>query len=283
MKASIWLQKTVSEFENAGILSPRADAEWLLCEVLNLTPPELRLTQNNKLTEIHLEKLTASAARRINREPLQYIIGTAPFCELVLRTKPGVLIPREDTVAVAELAQKSLEPDKPCNILDICCGSGAIGLLLATRNPTCRITFTDISEAAIACCLENIALLNLQSRCQCLQGDLFQAVPSQKFDIIVCNPPYITTNGIPSLPPEIKTFEPRKALDGGPDGLAFYRRMSREAKNRLNKNGCLVLEIGDGMGDAVCKLFQENGWQYSGSGHDIIGLQRTLGFLPGEE
>ncbi|MCL2433352.1 MAG: peptide chain release factor N(5)-glutamine methyltransferase, partial [Clostridia bacterium] len=185
MRAADWLIKTITELENAGIPLAQTDAEWIMCDVLGITMSDLLISKNRLLGETQIHDLDALAARRKNREPLQYILGTAPFYELTLKTSRDVLIPREDSVAVVELALKNMSNEKTLKVLDLCCGTGAIGLLLAVRAPNCRATFVDISSAAITCYQENMALLNLQDRSQCLQSDMFDAEKKEKFDIIL--------------------------------------------------------------------------------------------------
>ena len=184
---------------------------------------------------------------RIEGMPLQYIVGMQEFMGLPFRVNPSVLIPRLDTEILVEQVLGIIEGKdmKSPEILDLCTGSGAIGVSIAARVPDAIVTMTDVSEDALQTAMSNAGLNGVNKRCSFLLGDMFDAVSEDKtFDIIVCNPPYIKSDVIETLDVEVKEHEPRMALDGGADGLDYYRIIANEASMHLKSGGILALEIG---------------------------------------
>ncbi len=207
---------------------------------------------------------TASAAQRIlSGEPLAYILGQWEFYGLELYVDQNVLIPRDDTCAVTTLAiDYALRFPQGPRILDLCTGSGCIGLAIASKIKDARVTLADISREALAVAKKNVAANHLSSRVSCVQANALQppAAFLGKFDLIVSNPPYITSEEMLSLPDSVKNYEPHLALHGGSDGLDFYRSIIRNYTVALKAGGLLCFEFGMGQGDAVCALLQENGY-----------------------
>lgn len=194
---------------------------------------------------------------RLTGTPIQYILGMTEFMGLPFRVNDSVLIPRFDTETVVEEAVRAIgKTDWPRpEVLDLCTGSGAIGISVAARVPEALVTMTDVSEAALHTAMNNAGLNGVNRRCIFLLGDMFDAIPENKrFDVIVSNPPYIETDVIETLAVEVKDHEPRKALDGGRDGLDFYRVIARDASAHLKTGGYLVLEIGADQAGSVKRL-----------------------------
>ena len=256
--------EAVRRLSNAGIDSARLDAEVLLAHVLKMSRGQLVVSRDSSLTEAQLAKYEWLLRRRIGREPIAYIIGSQEFWSLEFKVSSAVLIPRPETerlieVALARVGKNGLA--LPINVADLGTGSGAIAITLATELPAARLVATDISATALAIAERNAASHGVEQRIDFLCGDLFASVAdcAEKFDLIVGNPPYVESDVIATLAPEIRDWEPRGALDGGADGLDFYRRIAAEAYQLLAPNGLIVLEIGAGMGHQVSSLFADLG------------------------
>lgn len=222
------------------------------------------------------EELTARVDMAVDRylagEPLPYVLGEWTFYGLDLYVSPDVLIPRDDTCAVAELAiHRGLFLDQNPRILDLCCGSGCIGLAIASRLKDARVTLADLSGPALSVARKNIQRNHMGGRVSCVQVDAMEAPPSflGKFDMIVSNPPYVTASEMEELPDSVKKYEPHMALFGGTDGLDFYRAITKNFRDLLKPGGFLCYEFGMGQGDAVCAILEENGFTV---------LERTLDF-----
>lgn len=222
------------------------------------------------------EELTARVDMAVDRylagEPLPYVLGEWTFYGLDLYVSPDVLIPRDDTCAVAELAiHRGLFLDQNPRILDLCCGSGCIGLAIASRLKDARVTLADLSGPALSVARKNIQRNHMGGRVSCVQVDAMEAPPAflGKFDMIVSNPPYVTASEMEELPDSVKKYEPHMALFGGTDGLDFYRAITKNFRDLLKPGGFLCYEFGMGQGDAVCAILEENGFTV---------LERTLDF-----
>ena len=201
--------------------------------------------------------LNSYVNRMLAHEPLPYILGQWDFYGISLEVTPDVLIPRDDTMAVTDLALEVLRTDHPSpRVLDLCCGSGCIGLAIAHQLPDAHVTLADISRPALAVAKRNIKRLKLMNRVTAIGLDAKKPAPSfvGRLDALVCNPPYVTAEEMTQLEPSVRDYEPALALDGGADGLDFYRRISREAPEYLNEGGCLLFEIGWLQKDAVSAL-----------------------------
>ena len=226
-------------------------AKELVGAVTGLAPATLALHHGMALTREQLETLGMLAQRRAHGEPLQYILGEWSFMGLPMIVRPGALIPRPDTEVLCERALRLSGERGYQTALDLCCGSGCIGIALASLGGM-RVTCADVSDACIALAQENAALNGVSARF--CTGDLFDAVDGT-FDLIVSNPPYLSHADLDGLQREV-TFEPRIALDGGSDGLAFYRRIAAAYADYLNPGGALLLEIGSTQAERVCRLFE---------------------------
>ncbi len=200
--------------------------------------------------------------RRLSNEPIQYILGATEFYGLRLKVTPAVLIPRPETELLVEavLARVQARVPPDARILDIGTGSGAIAIALAAHLPHARITAVDLSPKALAIARENALSHGLEDRIAFLESDLLTALdPSERFDVIASNPPYVPSLDAPTLHPQVRDFEPPQALYAGPDGLEIYRRLVPQTREHLTPNGLLALEIGYGQRDAIAALLDD--WQ----------------------
>ncbi len=220
-----------------------------------------------------------AAERVLDGEPLAYVLGQWEFYGLPLKVTPDVLIPRDDTCAVTELAiRNALFLRQDPRILDLCCGSGCIGLAIASRVKDAKVTLADKSREALAIAKENTTLNKLSGRVRCVQADAL-AAPSAflgKFDMIVSNPPYITAREMTELPGSVADHEPHMALYGGEDGLDFYRAIAKNAVSALQPGGLLAFEYGDTQADAVCAILEENAYTILERARDYNHRERAV-------
>lgn len=225
------------------------------------------------------EKVQCAIERLLKGEPLAYVLGEWEFYGLPLYVNENVLIPRDDTVAVAQLAinQAIFLPSDP-RVLDLCTGSGCIGLAVASRIKDARVTLADISKDALAVAKKNIARHKMTGRVSCMQVDAMKPAPAflGKFDMIVSNPPYITTAEMPELQDSVKLFEPHLALWGGADGLDFYRSIAVNFSAALKPGGFLCLEFGEDQGDDICRILEENGYTILERSRDYNDTERAV-------
>jgi release factor glutamine methyltransferase len=260
------LKETKAYFEKCGIATARLDAELLLSQCLQKDRIRLYMDFEYQLTPEELARFRELVRRRGKREPVAYITGHKEFWSLRLAVTPGVLIPRPDTEVLVEetvKAMKARQSAGPIRILDIGTGSGAIAIALAKEIPDAACVALDVSAQALAVAQANARSCDFGGRIEFVCGDSLSGLPEgRRFDAIVSNPPYIPSADIDMLEPEIKNFEPRLALDGGPDGLGFYRGMIPQMHRYLTANGFVALEVGDGQGQAVTELFAAAG-QYA--------------------
>ena len=236
---------------------------------------QLDLYASDKTCE-EAEKLTQ---RLLDGEPLAYVMGQWEFYGMQLTVNENVLIPRDDTCAVTELAiNQALFLNENPRILDLCTGSGCIGLALASRVKDAKVTLADISRDALQVARKNISAQKLSGRVTCVQANALEAPPAflGKFDLIVSNPPYITTEEMAQLPDSVAKFEPHLALHGGSDGLDFYRAITEHYKTALKPGGFLCFEFGMGQGDAVCSLLETNGFTILERSRDYNDRERAV-------
>ena len=248
-----------------GIDNPRLDAEVLLAHGLNISREKLVMGGDLTMPPAAASGIETSLLRRLAREPVAYITGRQEFWSLDFAVTPDVLIPRPDTerlVEVALICAAKFPAAKPLRIVDLCTGSGAVAVSLARELPLAQIYLTDISPAALAVARRNAEAHQVAARMQYFTGDLFYALrprPAPGFDLIVSNPPYVRRAEISTLAPEVSRWEPRAALDGGIDGLDFYRRIVVSAPEYLVEQGALALEIGVDMAAEVSALCADTG------------------------
>lgn len=251
-----------SHFTEKKIDSPRLTAELLLSSLLNMQRIELYMNFDKEVETVKLEKLRDLVKRCLNHEPVQYLINRTEFYSLSLKVSKDCLIPRPETELLVERAIEFLRTRTgPQHVCDLCTGSGCIAVSIAKNFPEASIIATDICDKALSIAAENVAKYNLGEKIRLLHGDLFKPIIDQldgkEFDLIVCNPPYISLPEYENLEPKVKNHEPRLALEAGPEGLDIYRRIAAEVGSHLKKDGLLLLEIGWLQGKAVKQLLND--------------------------
>jgi release factor glutamine methyltransferase len=257
------IQKSADFLAKKSVESPRLQVELLLAHLLKLPRMNLYLNFERKLSEGELAALRELVVRRGQREPLQHLTGSTSFCGLELAVNRHVLIPRPETELLAEYGWQFLSALNSQNVtaLDFGTGSGCLAIAIAAKCPTAQIIALDISLDALAIARQNAAANKVAERIQFIHGDGFGALPpNARFDLIVSNPPYIATAEIATLDPEVRDHDPRLALDGGTDGLDFYRRLAAEAGVFLQPGGKLMVEFGAGQADDLQKIFTAQKW-----------------------
>ena len=243
--------KTVRErLKEIAPSADESDIDWILVEVTEKQRSELALMRS--VTKEQFEAARAIAEKMKDGAPLQYALGSTEFFGIRLGVGPAVLIPRPETEELAEKVIEEVRSRGGGRVLDLCTGSGAIAIAVAKNSPA-EVTATDVSEAACTVARANAA--GAGASVKVLAGDMFAPVAEEKFDVIVSNPPYIPHGDIARLQDKVKKFEPLSALDGGEDGLDFYRTIAREGAERLTEGGVIFLEFGEGQADAVKELF----------------------------
>ena len=291
--------RRVREFlESSGIEDADREAELIVAHCLG-TDRIILYKDNPPIPEAVLQEIDEFVRRRSGREPLQYILGYMEFHGIKIKVGPGVLIPRPETELLAEEAIKAVKREAAgaggfsphtlhlpsLRILDLCTGSGCLALALANEFPDAEIYGTDASEDAIIYARENARINNI-GNVTFLKGSLFEplrqiftADSSSAFDVITSNPPYIMSNDIQYLQPEIREWEPAEALDGGEDGLDYYRTIIPGAVDYLKERGSLVLEIGAGQADAVKRMAKDAGFSDMAVIRDYAGIERVVTLL----
>ena len=272
--------------ERAGIETARLDAECLLAQVLVFPRWRLVVERRRRLTPGEFGRYLALLQRRERRAPLAYLLGTREFWSLPLAVSTGVLVPRPETETLVEAALAAIREGRlgaaagaPV-ILELCTGAGGIAIALARELPRAAVFATDISRRALRMARENAKTHGVADRITFLRGDLWRALDGQGAeglaDLVVSNPPYIPSTAIPGLMPEVQ-WEPRRALDGGPDGLQFHRAIVAGARQRLRPGGFLLLEIGADQAESVTRLVEESGdFEESRIVQDLAGRDRVV-------
>ncbi len=254
-------------------------ARNLLCHVTGKSQETILADREMYASEQACAAMESSVARILAGEPLAYVLGEWDFYGMTLQVNKNVLIPRDDTCAVTALAiKKALFLDNDPRILDLCTGSGCIGLAIAGRVKDARVTVADLSKEAMAVAKKNISAQKLSGRVSCVAADALKppAPFLGKFDMIVSNPPYVTTREMEELPSGVKDFEPLMALHGGDDGLDFYRAIARNYTAALKPGGYLCFEFGMGQGDAVCQILEMNGYTILERSRDYNDIERAV-------
>ena len=274
MTITEWLQQATDALEKSGCPDPAIDARWIAEDLLGMTPTALRFEGQNAIAPEKLAALNECLKRRCDGEPVQYIMKRADFMGMRFHVDSRVLIPRQDTETLVEAAIIALQGSENPRVLDLCTGSGCIGLSIATLVSGAQVTLADISAGALEVARKNAHDLGCEANFR--HGDLFKAVGKEKFDLIASNPPYIPTDEMAQLQAEVR-HEPALALDGGADGLDFYRRIAADAPAHLAKGGSIYLEVGMGEAQAVLQLLQENiNCADSGVINDLCGIERIV-------
>lgn len=263
------IQRSTEFLKNKGVDSPRLQTELLLAHLLSMPRMKLYLNFERQLSQTELDSFRELIKRRGQREPLQHIVGSACFCGLELKVNQHALIPRPETELLAErgwtflnsLSSVSTINSQPSTALDLGTGSGCLAIALAVHCPGAQVVATDISAEALELATQNAARHNVRGRINFLQGNAFAALESSTpFDLIISNPPYIPTGEIQTLQIEVREHDPRQALDGGPDGLDFYRRIAAESRPFLKPGGKIMVEFGDGQTQSIREVFESQIW-----------------------
>ncbi len=310
------IQKSTEFLAKRGVDSPRLQTELLLAHLLKLPRMKLYLNFERALTPAETDALREFVKRRGQREPLQHITGSTSFCGFEIAVNRHALVPRPETELLAELGWEFLSSrgresahfseqndqrrlTSAATALDFGTGTGCIAIALAVKCPAAKIVATDVSADALSLARKNAVRHNVAERIEFLQGDGFAAlidrwgerprepggnaitdgspgISPHQFDLIISNPPYIPSAEIATLQPEVCDFDPRAALDGGADGLDFYRKLAAEAKPFLKPGGKIMLEFGDGQADAVWKIFETEKWIVEAVKEDYSQRARIL-------
>jgi len=266
------LRDAVAKLREAGVDTPILDAEVLFSKVTCRSRAELLAHPEYQPAANGIDQFEQWVARRVNREPLAYIIGEREFYEITFRVTPAVLIPRQETETLVETAIELLRDKPHALVADIGLGSGAVAVSIARSLSNVTVYGTESSDTAL-----EIAKLNAVGRyTYFLKGDLLEPLAGMQFDLIVSNPPYIPSAEINVLPPEISKYEPRQALDGGPDGLDCLRRLASESPEYLKCGGTLAVEVGMGQAESVKELFSSNGFVSVRSVCDLMHIERVV-------
>ncbi|SHE81173.1 HemK family methyltransferase [Clostridium fallax] len=254
------------------------DTQLLLGKVLNKDKLWLITNRDTEVEEYKAKEFYNLLEKREKRMPMQYILGSVEFMGIDFYIKEGVLIPRGDTEVLVEEVLERIKEDEKLNLCDLCCGSGAIGLSLATYRKNIKVDLLDIADDPEIVTTNNIKRLNLKDRAEFIKGNLFNEVKKDKkvYDVIVSNPPYIKEEIIETLMEDVKDYEPRLALSGGEDGLDFYRKIIDESKLVLKNKGILAFEIGYDQAEDVKKLMIENNYYDVKIIKDLANLDRVV-------
>ena len=269
-------RELTDRFRSSGVESPEVNAEWLLASLLNCSRTELALRLDETIPDSQLEHLNTQAARRAKREPLQHILGTACFCGLEFQVTPAVLVPRPETEELIELAFEAAKT-MPCPVIyDFGTGSGCIAVTLAKRLAKAKVIASDISDEALRLAKANAEQHEVIKRVEFRQADSSALAAGEQVQLIVSNPPYIPTSEISALEPEVRDYDPRLALDGGRDGLEFYRMLARLGQVALTPGGSLIAEFGDGQEDEIESIFRKSTWPSVRFAEDFCGKPRIV-------
>ena len=262
------LNDTKKRLKEQGIDTFSLDSSLLVSEVTGFTKIQLVTHDRDEVTVEQLDRLENLVEERLKNKPMQYILGHCEFMGLDFKVTENTLIPRGDTENIVEEVIATIEDSGYNTVLDMCTGTGAIAISVAHYTKA-KVTASDISR-------ENAQ--NLNADVNFIESDLFENI-NEKFDVIVSNPPYIESEVIPTLMEQVKDYEPMLALDGGKDGLDFYRNIINQANNYINQNGCIVFEIGYNQGGQVKSLLENAGFVNINVKQDLAGLDRlVIGF-----
>ena len=262
-----------------GIEGYSLEARLLVATAAGKTTQELLRDLSLYTTPEMADKVAALTERRISGEPVAYITGAWEFYGLPMFVTPDVLIPRMDTELLVDTAKELLNGRKmDARVLDLCCGSGCIACAVGHEMPAARIVAVDLSAKALEVTRRNVAANRLSSRVICMQADATASPPMSmgQFDMIVSNPPYVRSADMKKLDPSVRDFEPSWALDGGKDGLKFYKSIIKYWKSVLRPGGYLLFEVGEGQAESVKEMLLTGGFRSVGSKFDTIGVERVV-------
>jgi len=267
--------------EQAGIQSAGQEAFWIVEHVLRLPAHHVVTDRGRLLSHAELAVTKGMIERRVGREPLQYILGTQEFCGLEFDVNPAVLIPRPETELLVEYVAQRIPAERQASIVDVCTGSGCIAVAIARLRPRARVIATDLSTLSLDVARQNAARHAVGERITWLEGDLLGPLVKQelegRIDVIVSNPPYIPETDWATLQPEVRLFEPRRALVAGPQGTELHERLLQESGRYLSPGGALIMEIGDGQARALRRIVgQMPGYRFHRLVYDAAGLERVV-------
>ena len=281
-KNDIWSIRRVlawaaDDLKRRGNEGGRLDVELLLGRVLKVDRIGLIMQSERPLLAAELAAFRALFKRRRLGEPVAYLLGEREFYGISLRVDARVLIPRPDSERLVEVAlERTRARSMLGTALDLCTGSGCVAIAFARQRPTWNVTASDISPDALTLATENAHRTGAIRNLRLVQGSLFAAVSGQRFDLITANPPYIATAELETLPVDVRDFEPRLALDGGPDGLDLVRQIAAQAPSQLAAGGVLALEIGADQGPATLGILEAHGYQELQLARDLGGRDRVV-------
>ncbi len=268
----------------AGIEHHMLEAAWLLENALNVSPLLQRVSPEREVTAAGWARVQELVARRAQREPLQYILGTQEFSGREFHVTPAVLIPRpESRLLVTETIRRCKE-NPAATVVDVGTGSGCLAVSVAAALPAARVLAIDASPEALSVARDNMRLHGVAERIECFCGDLLSALetslPMNGADVIFSNPPYIAESDWMALQPEVRCFEPRLALAGGRDGMDLHRRLMQQAPFYLKPGGVLLMEVGAGQAKSVCRVAQMSGrFVVDGVIRDEARIDRVVCFI----
>ena len=270
---------TRARLKKAGVEAAQLEAREILCFATGKTREQLVRDMPLYASGDLEGQVEALVRRRLAGEPVAYIVGEWEFYGLPLDISSDVLIPRADTEVLAERGiLKARAAGEGARVLDLCAGSGCVGLAIAAHAPQCRVVLGELSEGALRVCKQNVRRNGLNARVTCLSVDAMAPPASAlwDFDVLVCNPPYIPTGDIQGLDISVRDYEPLMALDGGEDGLDFYRFIAAKWKSAIRLGGSLIFEVGIGQSQDVEEILAQNGFEQIQTTADTQGIWRVV-------
>jgi len=270
---------TRNRLRKAGVTGAQIEARELVCYAADKSREQLYRDMALYVSADLERRVEELIQRRLAGEPVAYIVGEWEFYGIPLDINRDVLVPRADTEVLAERAiLKARAAGEGCRVLDLCAGSGCVGLAVAANVPECRVVLADLSEGALRLCKQNVRRNGLNARVTCLCVDAMEPPSSAlwDFDVIACNPPYIPTDDIAGLDVSVRDYEPHMALDGGEDGLDFYRYIASKWKSALRLGGTLIFEVGMGQAPDVESILAQNGFEDILTTTDTQGIWRVV-------
>lgn len=276
-----WLKRAETHLVGHDVPNARRNAEWMLCHSLGWSMLDVYVQSAVALDDAQASRYWEIVERRANREPLQYILESTEFMSLPFDVRRGVFVPRPETELLVESVEASLRARplyQPLGALDLCCGSGIVGVSLAYRVPNLDVVAVDVAPAAVALTATNAERNGVADRVRAVEMDAFAFLEGsgERFSAIVCNPPYISTGELAALPREVREHEPMLALDGGEDGLDFYRKVVPLLARCLHADGFVAVEIGDTQGASVSALLRDAGFGVVEVAKDYAGCDRVV-------
>ena len=263
------------ELESAGIEDYVFESKQIIKHVTGYSNAQILSKYNERLTEFQQNNMTAIIKQRLVHYPLQYIMCEWGFYGREFSVGPGVLVPRQDSETVIDVALERLGEKQEADVLDLCAGTGCLGITVAAERPYTTVTLVEKYPEAATYIYKNIRKNDVPNT-RVIEGDIFECpAADEKFDIIISNPPYVSASEMEKLPPEVR-FEPDTALYGGEDGLLFYRAITSGYRASLKSGGFLIFEIGEEQGEAVSEILKANGFKDVGIRKDAAGNDRVV-------